>query len=365
MRIPCTLTALFLLALLALLAGQACAEIEKPQAGQTPISFSAVVSGDMPATKAEGMIGDEAALQAAGFGVFACYTGLHKYSESNVTADFMYNQPVTWSSQNSHWVYDPVKYWPNGEGEASNTGTGENPHYVSFFAYAPYSDGSNECIPSFSLYREQTDPWVMYRLAEDVANQVDLLYAAPLLDQTKPAVNEKMTFQFKHALACVGEKVTLDCSSSLIDRQKSDVDDGTIDEVEYILKSLRINYILTEKGRLILWNKGMANWMPIISEDVLTTRTLTLFNGTTLFLHYKQGDTAVSVGWNDQGHGIFCIPVEASGYPQKAVVEMDYLIRRKKGVDIFESDRSVSTELLLNGRIQEGKTLDISITLTN
>ena len=37
-------------------------------------------------------------LQTDGFGVFACYTGLHGYSDSNVRPDFMYNQLVTYAS---------------------------------------------------------------------------------------------------------------------------------------------------------------------------------------------------------------------------------------------------------------------------
>lgn len=351
MRIPCTFAALFLLALLA---GQACAEVEPQQEELTPIVFSAVVSGDMPATKAEGMI-DESGLKAADFGVFGCYTGLHRYSESDANSSFMYNQKVKWVSGDGRWEYEPVKYWP-----------GEEDHYVSFFAYAPYSPGDGTgCIPSYVRYQEKGDPWIMYRIADNVADQVDLLYALPLLDQTKMAVGERLEFTFKHALACVGEKVTLDCSDALVTRQKSDVDAGTIDEAAYILKSMKIKYVLTAKGRLNLWNKGVANWTPIQSEDVLTTRTVTLFSGETYFLHYKHGDSAVTKGWSDQDHGVFCIPVEASGYPQKVIIEMDYKIRRSKGTDVFETDRSVSSELLLQGRIQEGKTLDLNITLTN
>ena len=90
MRSPCTITVLFLLALLA---GQACTKAEQPQPeDRSPIVFSATVSGEMPLTRAANEIGDTDHLQAAGFGVFACYTGLHKYAESNASSSFMYNQ---------------------------------------------------------------------------------------------------------------------------------------------------------------------------------------------------------------------------------------------------------------------------------
>lgn len=337
MRIPCTIAAVFLLALLA---GQACADVERQQEENlVPIAFSAVVSGDMPLTRAAHEIGDDATLQANGFGVFACYTGLHKYSESDANASFMYDQKVEWSAANSHWVYEPLKYWPNGEGEATSV-TGENPHYVSFFAYAPYSDGSNACIPSYILEQEKGDPWILYRLSEDPANQVDLLYAVPLLDQTKPQIGEKLEFTFKHALACVGDTVRVRNSIS-----------GTGFEVR--LKEVRVDYTLTAKARMVLWNRGAANWSVVQSEDVVTTRSVTLLSG---------GNASLPASF--EGNGVFCIPAEASGYPQKATIHVTYLVDYSDP-SIPTVERSASTELLLKGLLQEGKKTDIIVNLTN
>jgi hypothetical protein len=337
MRIPCTIAAVFLLALLA---GQACADVERQQEENlVPIAFSAVVSGDMPLTRAAHEIGDDATLQANGFGVFACYTGLHKYSESDANASFMYDQKVEWSAANSHWVYEPLKYWPNGEGEATSV-TGENPHYVSFFAYAPYSDGSNPCIPSYILEQEKGNPWIMYRLSDDPADQVDLLYAQPLLDQTKPQIGSKLEFTFKHALACVGENVTISSTAT-----------GTGFEVR--LKEVKIDYTLTSKGRLVLWNRGAANWSVVQSEDVVTTRSLTLLS-----------NGSASLPKTFEGNGIFCIPVEASGYPQKATIHVTYVVVYDD-TSIAPVERSASKELSLKGLLQEGKKLDINVNLTN
>ena len=335
MRIPCTFTALFLLALLA---GQACAEVEPQQEELTPIVFSAVVSGDMPATKAEGMI-DESGLKASGFGVFGCYTGLHRYNESDVNSSFMYNQKLKWVSGDGRWEYEPVKYWPNGEGEAT-TATGENPHYVSFFAYAPYSNGSNPCIPSCILEQEKGDPWILYRLSENPADQVDLLYAQPLLDQTKPKTGSKLDFTFKHALACVGENVTISSTAT-----------GTGFDVR--LKEVKIDYTLTSKGRLVLWNRGAANWSVVQSEDVVTTRSLTLLS-----------NGSASLPKTFEGNGIFCIPVEASGYPQKATIHVTYVVVYDD-TSIAPVERSASKDLSLKGLLQEGKKLDINVNLTN
>ena len=302
--------------LLTLFAGVACNEIERPEEKMVPISFSAAVL-DGIATRATGMIGDDASLQAGGFGVFGCYTGLHNYSESDANSSFMYNQKLEWVSGDAHWEYNPVKYWPGEEG-----------HKVSFFAYAPYSecDGTG-CIPSCVRYQETADPWVMYRIAEDPAQQVDLLYATPLLDQTKMAVNERLEFTFKHALACVGDNVTISTSATGV-----------------TLKEVSIDYTLTAKGRLVLWNRGSANWTPIQSEDVVAVRSVSLLTA---------GHEPLPKTFS--GQGLFCIPAEAAGYPQKATIHVTYVVNNV--------EHTATSELMLKGLLQEGKTLDINITL--
>lgn len=302
--------------LLTLFAGVACNEIERPAEKIVPISFSAAVS-DGIATRATGMIGDDASLQSGGFGVFGCYTGLHNYSESDANSSFMYNQELEWVSGDAHWEYNPVKYWPGEEG-----------HKVSFFAYAPYSEcNGTGCIPSCVRYQETADPWVMYRIAEDPAQQVDLLYATPLLDQTKMAVNERLEFTFKHALACVGDNVTISTSATGV-----------------TLKEVSIDYTLTAKGRLVLWNRGSANWTPIQSEDVVTVRSVSLLTA---------GNEPLPKTFS--GQGLFCIPAEAAGYPQKATIHVTYVVNNV--------EHTATSELMLKGLLQEGKTLDINITL--
>ena len=348
--------------LLALLAGVACDPLEPQQEERVPVSFSAVVSGDMPATRAGNEIDDNAALQAGGFGVFACYTGLYSYSASNASPDFMYNQPVTWSASDNHWVYDPVKYWPNGEGEASGN-SADNPHYVSFFAYAPYSDGNGTgCITAFSSLQEQTNPWLLYRLADDVAGQEDLLYAVPLLDQKKPSKSARLAFTFRHALACVGDAVTVTCDNELLDGYLAEVSAGTSERIELRLTKVKVTYTLTAKARMVLWNNAKANWSAVLSEDVLTTRTQTLLNGTQSLLTVDSGNRSVS-SWSDTGNGVFCIPIEVAGSPQKAKVEITcQIVKTKNGVPTYQ-ERSVSSEFLLTGLLEEGKRTDININL--
>lgn len=145
-----------------------------------------------------------------GFGVFAYYTGASGWGTvgSSTTPNFMYNQQVTWDGTNSVWIYTPVKYWPNDNNPADNTGaTGSQTHsYVSFFAYAPYTSSS-----IFSSNSAPGGPTISYTWAADA----DLLYASQT-DRYKydsndandnGRVGDVVPFIFRHALAKVVFKV--------------------------------------------------------------------------------------------------------------------------------------------------------------
>lgn len=312
--------------------------------GTQPIMFSAGMgAGKQAPTRAANDINDKPTLSAkGGFGVFGCYTGLHRYSDSNVRPDFMYNEHVT-STDGSIWTYSPLKYWPNGEGETSSGSvTGENPHYVSFMAYAPYSDthtgASGYCIPSFSLQGEIGNPWLTYRLHENVANQVDLLYAKhsnehPILDQTKPlATDSKVLFDFNHALACVGDKVSINCSDNMKAKLAERASSGT--DIRVDITKLEIVYTLTSKARLVLWNQGEANWQTIYSEQPTCTRTVTLVEDGHTVVAYTFDNTVITPGTNKwDGSGVFYIPTELSGFPQTAQVNLTYRISTYSGSD--------------------------------
>ena len=154
-----------------------------------------------------------------GFGVFAYKTGGRPYStyrtQNAATGrypNFMYNEHIVYDG--SKWVYEipaNVKYWPNEtEANADNTNGGN----VSFFAYGPYAkEGSKTVTPDYGIDEQLTsdtdhqghssgiiafstptfnggnaqsasvedryrysDPYVKYRIAADLSQQVDLLW---------------------------------------------------------------------------------------------------------------------------------------------------------------------------------------------
>lgn len=348
-----------------------------PATSDMPVAFAATLHTDNThATRSANEIDDNVTLQAKGFGVFGCHTGLYKYSDSNVRPNFMYNEHVTYDGTNSVWTYSPVKYWPNGEGETnSSINTGENPHYVTFMAYAPYSDGSTGdagyCIPSFSLQGDLGNPWLTYRLHTDVTKQVDLLCATPMLDQTKPVGNSKVNFTFGHALACVGDKVSVDCSNDMKTLLGNRVAGG-IPNIRLEVTKLEIVYTLTSKARLVLWNGGEPNWEPIYSGNPVCTRTVTLVDAGNVpvvaYAYNGTGITSTQSVWD--GFGVYYIPIGMSDNPQTATVNVAYQVSTYNGSDwIPGTTKEGSVTLYLNDysltAYKPGKHLYINITVND
>ena len=367
-------TGIIVLALPALLS--ACArEAVPPHEAASPIAFSVQVeAADM--TKGTAGTLDAASLKGGdGFGVFACYTGIYNYRERSVSANFMHNQQVFWQASPGVWTYDPVKYWPNGEGEATEGAAGTDiPHRVSFFAYAPYSEGDTStpegyCIPSTVYPTEESDPWILYRLHPDVSEQVDLLCAVPQLNLTKGGVADKIEFRFLHALACVGNTFTVRPSSALQTQLKNTVDAGIIgaDEVRLHLTDLSVTYTLTQKARLVLWNQGQPNWQPVLSEDAMTTRTRTLLSGAGVTLYSYDGSSENETPWSDTGNnGILFIPLEVGSGRQKATVTLHYTLSFLSGGAAVEerSETAQADIILLDAGYEAGKNLSVSVTLS-
>lgn len=167
------------------------------------------------------MIENVEALQLAGFGVFAYYTGSYTWNlcdgsgevghTSKVVPNFMYNQQVEWSTD--HWTYSPVKYWPNNNNPADGSGAigSEIKNYLSFFAYAPYKTNEVTYITGFSANDVAGAPTINYTWGAEN----DLLYAVQT-DRYKYDINDAndngrvgdvVSFMFRHALCKVQFKV--------------------------------------------------------------------------------------------------------------------------------------------------------------
>ncbi|MBO4475286.1 MAG: fimbrillin family protein [Bacteroidales bacterium] len=201
------------IAAVAALALVSCAKVEntlKTTGPGTPVKFGVYV----PQTKAgrAGQMNTDSlkvdSLHHGGFGVFAYYTDDAGYSTS-AKPNFMYNQGVFWNG--SAWAYTPIKYWPNEFGTSATSAASDS---LSFFAYAPYlteaeftTPGTYNITAKAPANNAAGDPKITYVVDPTPSTAVDLLWAVngttglPWKNVSKQAVNGKVTFLFKHALA--------------------------------------------------------------------------------------------------------------------------------------------------------------------
>ena len=201
-------------------------EVVNDYSPENAIQFGTYVGRDA-VSRAHVIEVDELAKE--GFGVFAYYTDESDFANTS-TPNFMYNQEVKGKSSTdgignttystTKWEYSPLKYWPN---EANDK--------VTFFAYAPYDknvDGTNNAYINLSENTVAGVPAITtYLVSTNLSEQVDLLYATPIKNATKQAINGNVKFSFKHALSRIGFKV-----QTLIDKVNTDEtgDDGAIKE---------------------------------------------------------------------------------------------------------------------------------------
>ena len=278
-------------------------------------------------TRAEGAISSNDELHAAGFGVFACHHGQHPYGSSNVSSNFMWNQQVTWHAGSGKWKYEPMKYWPQGDGDEDNR------EYLSFFAYGPYSEANETgCVTDFSNNKEAGDPWLVYQLGGSrdswQSAQKDLLYAFAK-DQQQPSAGEitssRINLNFRHALAGAGDEISVAVSSDLQAKLKEQAA-AAGREVSLILDRIILNYTLVRKGKLVLNSSDTPNWQSIESEDPMIHRVLTLTpTGDQKVLATAANGTSCTV--NDcrfTGQGIFYIPLSLKGQEQTVDIMAQY-----------------------------------------
>lgn len=129
--------------------------------------------------------------EGKGFGVFGYYnssaTDHNSASEQPFAANLFNNEHVTCPKTGADWTYSPLKYWPT-QG------------HVDFLAYAPYVNGKT---------LKENSSSIDFAVSETIANQTDLLWANAE-NKTKDNLTEnKVKFQFAHALSRLGYSVKL------------------------------------------------------------------------------------------------------------------------------------------------------------
>lgn len=325
-------------------------------AGLTATALTRTAEGTMTL---DGSGGTES-LRDKGFGVFACHTGVHPYVSTSTTANLMWNQPVAYNGTTGQWEYSPLVYWPNGL-----TGSEE---YVTFFAYAPHSDHASDCIIDMSNPEETGDPWILYQLGGESqasgltgwkARQVDLLYDFQKDQQRGQDVTKQVEFSFKHALASIGDKVTVSCDATVADRLKAV---WTGSPVTMTVSNITVDYLLTRKGKLILNSSGIPNWQAVESEDAKVHRIVT-FSPDIVMAEATSADNCTMADFESPaGQGVFYIPLEVGADKQQATVTADYVVTA--GVPAYivsEGTVSASVDLSFISNASENRDLSVKL----
>ena len=224
-----------------------------------------------------------------GFGVFAFYTHEAPYNQMALP-NFMYNQQVTYNSISNEWNYSPVKYWPNGEGDTKGL-TGQSPHYITFFAYAPYvapntlGQVEGTGITGLTRVNEHGDPIVRYCASMKPGEAVDLCWATP-------DVATRVNFNFHHALSSLN--VQIDADIDVPSHASSELDDQT----RIYVRSVTFTGF-TDKGQLNLNNTGtLPVWSKLDCDCDLTAAPYTLYDGR------RDGYEGVSSTYNERPTGL-------------------------------------------------------------
>jgi hypothetical protein len=184
----------FLFAVLSasLLAVSCAKHIDQPDAGHGPVRFAA--TAEWGQTRGMPIL---SATDIPDMGVFAYYTGngvANNWAAQGAAAapNFMNNVQVTNSA--GTWSYANTVYWP--------TAADAN---VTFFAYSPYAGVTN----GISASATTGIPSISYTVPTNCSDQPDLMVSALVTDRNQSNNGAApVTFQMKHALACIGFKAT-------------------------------------------------------------------------------------------------------------------------------------------------------------
>ena len=246
---------LFLLTI-TMLALAACSENEiteqNPEVNK-PIGFDTYAS-----VQTRGIEADIELLKGDGIGVMA-YQTTGDYSTTGAKSEFMNKESVDWNNTTSKWEYAPVKFWPAGTDEK-----------VSFFAYAPYTDGGPTYNTTLTSADASNNPKVNLTLQTFQYYLHDLVVSNPD-DATNGTMNMSsgtVNFKFQHPLT----RVAMEAKTG------TDISKSTDTKVFITGVSLIHNNILNSKGTL---DMKTLTWADNKTDYIKSPYVLQAFSDTT------------------------------------------------------------------------------------
>ena len=204
-----------------LLAGCSSEQQPEPQEGQA-ITLAEYTSQPLVTRADSSLLAELSIPLGKSIGVYAYYhdnsTWAVEDDAGRTVPNFMFNQQAINTGTGKPYSYAPRKYWPNEEEDK-----------LSFIAYYPYCDGTEEQITAYSLTPNLTNtgtglPTFDFAVKDTVKEQVDFMVSDLLADLPKSratdpnpgnpfdnlTITDRVRFLFKHATSKIEFRVKVD-----------------------------------------------------------------------------------------------------------------------------------------------------------
>lgn len=187
-----------------------------------------------------------------------------KTDTASFRANFMNEQEVYYSSQDSIWKYEPTKFWPAAD------------QVVDFVAWIPvenYTDSTNTERNNISV----TNATLTFTVPKEVKHQSDLLVAEAQMGVNRVAEgtnNEPVSLKFKHLLSRIGFEIIA-----------TGIPTDTVNVVELVEVSLNGGF--ASKGKVDM------------TKDNTTGNTLAIVTASDNVSTSKYKLTGTHFGWED------------------------------------------------------------------
>jgi len=367
--------------------------VAQPTADDGAVMFSAYVNRGVTRAGTPGELttsttsDPKISLETVGFGVFGFYTDNEPYSASS-KPDFFYNQKVSGAA----WTYSPIKYWPNEFGDAAIS---EGQDKLSFFAYAPWVEvdpntgivkgDQKSGIVALTRNTNAGDPYVKYYASMDPDECVDLCWGVakadfkssvdgtnndvdegyPYVDVVKTKTNDKINFDFQHALASLNVQIDADIDAE--SHATSSLDSKT----KIFVRSVTFNGFTT-KGMLNLnSNKSEGpQWFDLAGVNRLSSGNVTVYDGRRDGKEGQTGATATNetpanlnanIISNDGNTNTGVTNTAVNLFDATSATRAIYVIPTEENLDITIVYDVETEDANLAGYISDGKTHGSSV----
>jgi len=208
-------------------------------------------------------------------GVYGIYHDNASWNQNNWSSysfDYMKNQRVERGADGA-FTYSPLKYWPNEKGNTTDSQGATSPgnDKVTFFAYWPYSSGSDADFARTGI-RPSDKPSAKFTISvpdtRQPGEQIDFLFSEFETDKTK--TDGKITFKFHHMLSKVMFEIYAlsPTADELPDPEPADA--YKLTGVELTIKSITLKNLYTQAGYTPSY-KGQLNYRYWWKEKITTT----------------------------------------------------------------------------------------------